>query len=383
MTEFNAVMEMRERETKRAAAVGAGFNLVLAIGKTAIGILAQSQSLVADGLHSLSDLFSDALVYVAAHHARQEPDSEHPYGHGRFETVATMGLGGILILVALGIIWDAFARMFAPETLLTPSKLALFAAAFSVFANEWLYRYTYEVGRRIRSDLLLANAWHHRSDAVSSVVVMVGVGGTLAGLPYLDAVAAVAVGVMIVKIGWELGWGAIQELVDASLDEERVKAIEQTILSVGGVRDLHMLRTRRLGGHASADVHVQVEPRLSVSEGHMVSLVVEQRLKEEIDVLEDVTVHVDPEDDQDVALCKDLPLRAEVLEKLNQAWSGIEGAEARERVMLHYLSGKLEVDVFFPRHVLPTAAEAEDMEARLQGGLEAGLEEASVRVFAG
>jgi cation diffusion facilitator family transporter len=210
----------RAGETKRVTLIGALVNLLLSVIKVIFGVISQSHSLVADGIHSLSDLISDGVIYAAAHHAHQEPDEKHPYGHGRFETAATLALGGVLILVAVGIIWDAADRLFNPERLLQPTALALLVAVISILAKELLYHYTVRVAQRIRSDMLKANAWHHRSDAVSSVAVLIGVGGTMAGLPYLDAIAAVVVGLMIARIGWELGQSAFQELVDSSLDEE-------------------------------------------------------------------------------------------------------------------------------------------------------------------
>lgn len=214
--------------------------------------------------------------------------------------------------------------------------------------KEWLYWWTLGYAKRVRSDLLRANAWHHRSDAISSIVVLAGIAGTMAGLPYLDAIAAIMVALMIGQIAWELGWSAVNELVDTGLESDRLEAIRSTIRSVGGVRDIHMLRTRRHGGDASADVHILVDPVLSVSDGHMISLLVEQRLKREIDEITDVTVHIDPEDDDTIAPRTDLPLSAEVLARLASAWSGIPAATERQRVVLHYLAGQIDVEVYFP-----------------------------------
>lgn len=287
--------EERKRTTQQVTLVGALINTLLSVVKIAVGLIAQSQALVADGIHSLSDLLSDVLVYVAAQHAGHGPDSDHPYGHGRFETAATLGLGILLVMVALGISWDAVSRLFTPEKLLHPGPMALYAAALSIVAKEALYHYTVRAARRIRSDMLQANAWHHRSDAASSIVVLVGVAGTMAGLPYLDAIAAFAVGLMVAKIGWDLGWPAFQELVDEGLDEDRIKYIREIIFAVGGVDAIHMLRTRKIGGLASADVHVLVAPWISVSEGHMISQLVTDQLLLEVEELSDVTVHIDPE----------------------------------------------------------------------------------------
>jgi hypothetical protein len=226
--------------------------------------------------------------------------------------------------------------------------MAMVAALASIIVKEWLYWWTLAYAKRVRSDMLRANAWHHRSDAISSVVVLVGIGGTLAGLPYLDAIAAVIVAVMIAGIAWQLGWEAIRELVDTGLEAERVEAIEGTISSVGGVRDVHMLRTRKQGGQAAADVHVLVDPRVSVSEGHMIAQLVESRLKEQIDEITDVTVHIDPEDDESAPTCTGLPMRAEALALLGKLWEAVPEASGRKRIILHYLNGRIDVEVFFP-----------------------------------
>ena len=345
----------RAEATARTAVVGALTNLVLSIGKIGIGWIAHSQALIADGIHSVSDLLTDLLVWFAGRQANQAPDAEHPYGHARYETLATLVLGGFLLAVAIGLGWDAAGRLFAPDQLLHPGPLALYAAAASILLNEGLFWYTLVQARRVRSDMLRANAWHHRSDAISSVVVLIGVAGTLAGLPYLDAVAAVLVALMIAKIAIELGREAMRELVDTGLEADRVAAIRRIIDSVGGVRDLHMLRTRRHGGQASADVHVLVDPRVSVSEGHMISVLVEHRLKHEIDEIADVTVHIDPEDDEEAPSGSGLPLRNQALSRLDDLWraAGLEIATRRTRTLLHYLHGRIEVEVFFPLEVLP------------------------------
>jgi cation diffusion facilitator family transporter len=340
--------QVRAHAVSHTAVVGAAANVLLTVVKVAAGVVGNSQALIADGIHSLSDLLSDALVLLVGRHTVQGPDLDHPYGYGRYETVATLVLGFLLMIVAIGIGWDAAHRLFAPEDLLEPGPLALAAAFLSILTKEWLYWWTLGHAKRVRSNLLRANAWHHRSDAISSVVVLVGIGGTMAGLPYLDAIAAIVVAAMIVKVAWGLGWPAVSELADAGLEPQRLDAIRDTIRAVGGVRDIHMLRTRRHGGEASADVHVLVDPTVSVSEGHMIGLLVEQRLKREIDEITDVTVHIDPEDDDKVAPRADLPLRAEVMARLASLWSGIPTATERQRLILHYLGGCIDVEVFFP-----------------------------------
>ena len=388
VTSHSQTLHSATRERADAASktawVGAAVNLVLSVAKIAAGFLGHSQALVADGIHSVSDLLSDGLVLMAGRHAAQGPDNDHPYGHARYESVATLVLGLLLTAVAIGIAWDAVHRLFSPESLLQPDALALSAAALSIVVKEWLYWWTLAHAKRVRSELLRANAWHHRSDAISSVVVFVGILGTMAGLPYLDAIAAFVVALMILQIAWELGWSAVSELVDTGLDAKRLAAVRDTIRSVGGVRDIHMLRTRLHGGQASADVHVLVDPQVSVSEGHMISLLVERRLKREIDEIADVTVHIDPEDDERAPPTDALPLRAEALARLASAWSHIPAATERTRVVLHYLSGVIQVDVFLPMAaVLRPGAQPEVLRSSLQEALSAHPEFGTVRVYYG
>jgi len=293
-------------------------------------------------------LLSDALVLFASHHANQEPDDEHPYGHGRFETAATLALGILLVLIAVGIGWDTVERLVMHEIVDPPGNLALWAAGFSIVANEGLYWYTIFVARRVHSKMLEANAWHHRSDAVSSIVVLAGIIGTQFGIENLDMIAALIVAVMIAKIGWSLGWQALEELVDKSLDQEEVDKVSDLIEGVDGVRSLHMLRTRKSGHQSAADVHVLVNPRLSVSEGHMIAVAVEDELKNNVKHLSDVTVHIDPEDDEEAPPCVGLPMRNEVLEILNNHWEGEKCINDQTQIKLHYLSGKIDVEIVLP-----------------------------------
>ncbi|MBT8430189.1 MAG: cation diffusion facilitator family transporter [Gammaproteobacteria bacterium] len=356
----------RGLETRKVVLVSGVVNLLLSLAQIVVGLLASSAALVADGVHSASDLLSDVLVWFAARHAALAPDDDHPYGHGRFETAATLGLGIILTLVALGIVWNGFERLFDADRA-TPGRLALLVAALGIAAKESLYWYTIFAAKRLRSEMLRANAWHHRSDAISSVVVLVGVGGAVIGFSSMDALAAIVVGAMVAKIGWDLGASALSELVDTALDEEQVGEAKQVIMGIDGVGSVHMLRTRRHGAEASADVHVQVAPHLSVSEGHMISQAVEDRLIRKVEALTDVTVHIDPEDDEDAPACRGLPLRVEVLQALDAAWRGVEALPAQREVRLHYLSGRIEVELVLPLRSLTGDHDT----AALQSALEA------------
>ena len=344
-TSHSDPMDERYREVRKVTLIGAVLDLLLGIVKIMIGLSSASQALVADGIHSLSDLATDFLVLFAAKHSHRAADAEHPYGHGRIETVATVILGAALIAVALGISYDAVHRMMEPELLMHPGMLALVVALVSVVSKEAIYQYTASVARRLRSNMLHANAWHSRSDAISSIIVVIGIGGAMAGYPYLDAIAAVAVALMIAKIGWDLLWKSLEELIDTSLDDEQVRAIRRSIIRVHGVQALHMLRTRRSGSDALVDVHILVDPVLSVSEGHQIGEQVRAVLIDQMEDISDVTVHIDPEDDE-LAPCKRLPPRGEILERLERQWKGLDLGPGIDRVMLHYLDGKVHVDVF-------------------------------------
>ena len=340
--------EQRHHAINRVTLWGVFVNLVLSLAKLAGGFFGHSQALIADGLHSLSDLASDAMVFIAARHASEDADEEHPYGHARFETITTVALAVLLIIVGLGIAYDAIVNLVSDEEILKPQPFTLWIAALSILSNEGLYHYTKHVGNNIRSNLLLANAWHHRSDAISSIVVLIGIAGTQLDLSRLDAYAAIVVAIMIVRIGFKLAYDSVQELVDASLEPELVDSIRQKILSHEGVRHLHMLRTRRLGHHAHVDVHILVAPKLSVSEGHHISETVEKMLIDSFDTINDVTVHIDPEDDEQEARSIHLPLRSELIEALKNEWASVPEFAAIDDITLHYLTGEIAVEASMP-----------------------------------
>ena len=365
---------LRTRETIKVTLIGSVIDLLLGVFKILFGVLSQSQALIADGVHSLSDLATDVIVIYAAKHAHTEADEEHPYGHGRFETVATVGLGVALLAVAVGIGIDATLRLFHPEKLLIPSVAALVVAAISIVSKEAIYHYTMRVARKYKSNMLRANAWHSRSDAISSVVVLVGVAGSMAGLHYLDAIAAIGVALMIAKIGWDLAWHSIRELVDTALEAERVEAIRQTILEVDGVVSLHVLRTRRMAGEALVDVHIQVAPHISVSEGHYVSETVRARVIKEIEEVADVMVHIDPENDEVTPPNTRLPLRHTLMARLEQQWQDVAAASRIQDVTLHYLESHIQVEL-----KLPLALLGEEPQARRES-LQADFNKVAARL---
>jgi cation diffusion facilitator family transporter len=335
----------RYRATRFVTVVGAVVNALLTVTQIFTGWLFQSQALIADGVHTLSDLVSDGVVLFAAGKASASPDRDHPYGHGRIETLATIIVGLLLALAALSIAWSAGQRLLAWETLAGPAPPALAFALVTIVAKEGLYQYTMRVARRIQSPMLQANAWHHRSDAISSVVVLFGIGGALAGWPWLDAVAALVVAVFILHMAWRLMFNSAAELIDTALEPEQVEKIRAAIVAVPGVKSAHMLRTRKLGGEAAADVHIQVAPRISVSEGHQIADEVYRAVIASMATLRDVTVHVDPENDEEQLRTVGLPLRPAITEHIRGAWADQPELAAIEQVGLHYLGGRVHVTV--------------------------------------
>jgi len=338
--------QQRYQATKRVTIISIFSNCLLAIAQIFGGLFTHSQALIADGMHTLSDLFSDFIVLIAAKFASQDADETHPYGHGRFETVATVGLGLILAGTAIGIFLDAIHRLLNPERLLQPSALSLLFAGLAIITKEALYQYTLWVAKRINSDLLRANAWHHRSDAISSLIVLIGVfGAVLFNLAWLDAVAAIFVSLFIFKMGIKLALSSVNELVDSAVDTETVNAIHQYLIQLDGIQNVHALRTRKMAGRIIADVHLQVNPLISVSEGHAIAERTFRQLKAEFKDLEDITIHIDPEDDEIAAESARLPSREQFDETLQQLLQQFSLQQAVTDYQLHYLDGKLSIDL--------------------------------------
>jgi cation diffusion facilitator family transporter len=354
----------RTKASQKVTIVGGVVDFLLAIFKVIAGVIGNSGALIADGIHSFSDLLSDGVVLYAAKHSGDAPDAEHPYGHERFETVATLGLSIILAIIGTGIIFDAINRLSDPQSL-THSVLLLSIVSLSILSKEALYWYTLKVAKIYKSEMLKANAWHHRSDALSSIVVFVGILGSLNGYLYLDGVAAIVVGSMIIYIAWELGLGATKELVDTSIDADQIERLYHVIGQISGVNSVHSLRTRKNGHKISCDVHVQVDPFLSVSEGHIISVSVERVAKSCLENLNDVTVHIDPEDDEIDAPYEDLPERAEALGILNKALFNNKCDGEIKRIQLHYLDGKIHVDFFLPLSCLSENKSYDEILAKL------------------
>ncbi len=330
----------------RASYVGAAVNVFQTLIKIGFGILGQSAALIADGIHSLSDLLSDLLVIVAVRLGSREADYEHPYGHRRFETIATVILGASLIAIGGAITWSVMNRMAHPEHLPVPNVMGLGIAAVSILVNEWLYHYTKRIARRTRSKLLMANAWHQRSDAISSLVVLFGIGAVMLGYPLADAIAAIVVALMVAKIGLNLVLESIKELVDTSLPPRLVAEIRTAIMGIDGVEGIHLLRTRQMGEDALIDAHIVVDPRITVSEGHSIGDTVRDELITRFDDVMDVLVHIDPEDDQGL-FENSKPLTRRDVQALLDRYL-VEIRSSIEDFRIHYLNGQIEVEIILP-----------------------------------
>lgn len=283
----------KQQAAKRSTLVSVVVNIALTISQVFAGVISGSQGLIADGIHSLADLVADFVVLFANHHSGKDADDDHHYGHQRYETAASLFLGVSLLAVGIGMLWKAGEKIIDPVAAGQIQIMALYVALGSLVAKELLFRYMLAVAERVRSSMLVANAWHARSDAASSLVVSVGIVGALFGYPILDSVGALVVGLMVAKTGWKFGWDALNDLMDRAVSLEEHQRIEEIIRATQGVRGFHDLRTRKMGDMILVDVHIEVDANSSVQEGHDIALVARNQIMKELPVL-NVMTHIDP-----------------------------------------------------------------------------------------
>lgn len=293
MIESNIDLESRAKAASKSTWISVVVNIFLSIGQILIGIFSKSQGLVADGIHTLSDLVADFIVLVANRHSQKAPDDVHPYGYLRFENAASFILGLILFIVGIGMLWTATHKILHPEQIPKVHSMALWVAITALICKELLFRYMLAIAKKVKSSLLIANAWHARSDAASSFVVALGILGNLAGYPILDPIAALIVGLMIAKMGVEFSWTGLHDLMDKSANEDEIAAIKATLLKKDGILGLHQLRTRKMGDMIIVDVHLEVSGEQSVKEGHRIAVEARNEVLKNHNVI-DVVTHIDP-----------------------------------------------------------------------------------------
>ena len=290
----------REDEIAKVTLVGSVVNLLLVGLKAVAGVAGHSAAMVSDAVHSLSDFITDIVVLIFVRVSARPQDDDHDYGHGKYETVATLFIGLALAAAAVGIVVSGarkLAAWFQGEELPAPGALALWAALISIIVKEILYQYTRIKGRKLDSPALEANAWHYRSDALSSVGAAIGIGGAiLLGQRWtvLDPLASIAVGAMLVKVAWDLLGPSVGELTDSSLPADTEEEMLRIIRSVEGVEDPHNLRTRRVGNRIAAEVHIRLDGDQTLAEAHEKATEVERRFKERFGAQSHLIVHMEP-----------------------------------------------------------------------------------------
>ncbi len=352
----------KQAVARKSTFASVGVNIVLMSLQVTIGFFAHSQALIADGIHSLADLISDFIVLIANRASAEKPDADHNYGHARYETVASLFLGALLVTVGIGMLWRAGTRLADLENIPAVHVSALAVAALVLVCKEGLFRYMLRQAERVRSAMLIANAWHARSDAASSLVVAVGIVGSLFGVRLLDPIAAAIVGFLVARMGWVFGWDALQDLSDRALDESATADIRQLLIATPGVRDVHELRTRKTGDLALVDAHILVDPLISVSEGHYIAESARAKVMTDKRVL-DALIHVDPENDAVAHPPARLPTRA-VVAALVDAELAKHGLR-QSGLNVHYLSTGLDVDITLAADALADREHDADLIGRL------------------
>ena len=290
----------RTQKAQQVTWIGAIINVILSSLKILAGFTGKSSAMIADGIHSLSDLITDVIVVIFFRISDAEKDDRHPYGHGKFETFSTFLIALVLFCVGLGILYGGASKIVSViqgETLHKPEMIAFWAALISIVCKEGLFQYTKKVGKHIKSQAIIANAWHHRSDAFSSIGVAIGIAGAIfLGDKWvvLDPIAGVIVSFFIMKTAIELSLPSIRELMEASLPKETVEKIEMLILEDSEVKSFHKLRSRKIGEVFVIDVHIQLDNTISLVQAHNIAGALSQRIREEFGIKTQTNIHTEP-----------------------------------------------------------------------------------------
>ncbi|EJD6374892.1 cation diffusion facilitator family transporter [Providencia huaxiensis] len=294
MSEFET-QQAKFKAAKKSTLISVVVNTLLSIWQIIIGIFSHSSGLIADGIHTLSDLVADFVVLIANKKSHKKPDEDHPYGHFRYENGASLILGIILLVVGVGMVWSAIGKMLNPALIPEVHMIALVAALVALVAKEGLFRYMLYVAKKVNSNMLVANAWHARSDAASSLVVAVGIVGSLCGLRILDPIAALIVGTFVFRMGFKFTNQSMQDLMDKGADEETLQEIRTVLEGINELSGYHDLKTRKSGDFLLVDVHLELDGNMSITAGHDIAVNVRKKLMENPQIL-DVMTHLDPYD---------------------------------------------------------------------------------------
>lgn len=291
------ILRERRRKIRSITLWGILVNIFLIAIKVLSGVLIKSSALIADGFHSLSDLATDFVILAGARISNRPPDEAHPYGHKRFETLATQAVALILLGAGFTFIWSASSAIFRSEVNF-PGAFVLLVAGISVVAKEIIFHLTRKVSREIHSTALYANAWHHRSDSLSSGAVLLGGVAGLLGWGYADHIAAIIVGLMIIGVAGKIMYEGLIEITEHSADQESLEKIKRILAEEPEVLDWHALRTRRVGGELFVDLHLLVEPEISVKDSHVICEKVEEKIEKELNKPVNVLIHIEPHDEK-------------------------------------------------------------------------------------
>lgn len=335
---------LRKNEGVWVTLIGSMINVFLVMVKLLAGTLGHSTAMIADAIHSLSDLLNDVVVIFSFQIGRIPKDEGHPYGHGRAETIGATIIGAAIVLVGFGMVSEVW-RIIVSGTNKDPKLVTAFVAVISIIVKETLYHYTKAIGEKLHSPIIIANAWDQRSDALSSGAAFIGIVLAMNGYPVMDTLAAGVVGLMILKVGYSVLKNSIHDLMDSALDETQIQKVENVIRASPGVIELHDLRTRKIGGKILIDVHVLVDSEISVTEGHHIAETVRRELIRSFDNVQDALVHIDPEDDSGLDQIY-RTTREELKRRTDSVIAATNGLVNSGKMRVHYLNGKNIIEVF-------------------------------------
>ncbi len=342
-------LEQKKEHFTDAIYIAALINLILGLSKIAIGHFYDSHALVIDGIHSFSDLLTDVAIFWISSIAHKKPDQNHPYGHEKFETLGTVALGSILLVTAGALVYETVEKLLflkAQQTI--PQIQTLYMAFVSILLNEFLFRYTIYKSKKIDSQLLAANAWHHRTDAISSIIVLISVFISRYSYPWLDDLAALIIAIMIARVGQKYLLQAIQELSDRGLDKTYLDKLDHALNEIDEIKSYHNLRTRKMGERVLVDINIEVSPTISVTEGHEISTLAANKLNQILENKADVTVHIDTENDMEDEFShnyeQNLPLRSDIITILTELDQELLNSDLIKDIRLHYFQNKIDIE---------------------------------------